>query len=44
MEWKAFFFIFKDFLVAKNCLRPKSAPLNNSMTSVSPKAHILQKC
>ena len=28
-EKKAFFIIFKELSVAKNCLRPESVPLNN---------------
>ena len=28
VKQKAFFIIFKGLLLAKNCLRPESAPLN----------------
>ena len=29
VKYKAFFIIFKELLVAKNCLRPESAPFND---------------
>ena len=32
---KAFFIIFKELSVAKNCLRPESAPLSNLHTLLS---------
>ena len=32
MKWKFFFIIFKGLSVAKNCVRPESAPLTLNST------------
>ena len=41
-EMRSIFIIFKGLLVAKNCLRPESAPLN--LEAVLPALKVTQNC
>ena len=46
VKQKAFFIIFNEFLVAKNCLRPENAPLKlvRLRSLASRGTHVIENC